>query len=206
MEKKILTIVIIALLTIPSFAQRRAIEEAGFWNNWFIQAQVDGSYTYSENHDQASFGEALTPHVALSLGKNFSPIAGARALIGVWNSKSFFETMEQYKKSYTVDYIQFNFDGMLNFTNIFMGYKPDRVFNLIGILDIGYAHEFSKSIDNSGGLAWGFVNSDRHISSTNNIVPRIGLQADFRMSDVIYLNLEVDGNLYPDDFNGRVID
>ncbi|MFV0330353.1 MAG: OmpA family protein [Dysgonomonas sp.] len=195
MKKLTLIIATVFLAVTSGYAQEKAYEPTKFWDHWFFQAQVGGSYTISEFHSEASFGDLITPHVALSAGKYFSPVAGARFQVGGWSSKNYYEyTVSTQKKdgTYKINYIQTSLDGLLNLTNLFMPYSPERGFNLIGIAGIGYAHGFSK--DDVDGMG--------KISRTNSIVPRIGLQGDFRINEAVNLNLEVMGNLYPDGFNG----
>lgn len=197
MKKLFLTIAVVLSTTVV-FAQEKAFEPTKFGDHWFFQLQGGASYTISEYHSDASFGDLVTPHVALSVGKYFSPVAGARLQVGGWQSKNFHKYLTSPTSStlkegtYKINFIQTNVDGLLNLTNLFMPYNPERGFNLIGIAGIGYAHGFGK--DNVEGLG--------HVSHSNSIVPRAGLQADFRVSDAVNINLEVTGDLYPDNFNG----
>jgi len=195
MKKIILIIVAIFVAGSYGYAQEKAYVPTTFGDHWFIQAQVGGSYTISEYHSNAGFGDLLSPTAAISVGKYFSPVAGARLQVGGWQSKNYHEyTINKQVKegTYKISYIQTNVDGLLNLTNLFMPYSPERGFNLIGIAGIGYAHGFGK--DDVEGLG--------NVKRTNSIVPRFGLQGDFRINDAVSLNLEVIGNLYPDNFNG----
>lgn len=189
MKKNILTIAAIAILAVPVLAQEKAIVPPKFGDNWFIQLQGGASYTISEYHKDASFGDVTTPYAAISLGKYFSPVTGARLQVGGWESKNYYK-IGNTDGTYKIRYIQTNVDGLLNVTNLFMPYKEDRSFNLIALAGIGYAH--------------GFKNKDRKISRTNSIIPRVGLQADFRLNELLNFNIEVAGNLLPDNFNGQV--
>ncbi|HCO66480.1 MAG TPA: hypothetical protein DIT04_01815, partial [Dysgonomonas sp.] len=53
----------------------------------------------------------------------------------------------------------------------------------------GYQHVFGKAEDGVG--------------TQNSIIPRVGLQFDFRLNDDLSVNLEAIGNLMPDRFNGN---
>jgi Outer membrane protein and related peptidoglycan-associated (lipo)proteins len=189
MKKKVL-ILLFAIAPIGLFAQNtaqgqeKALKQYGFWDNWFIQGQIGAQRTYSESHKYASFGDKLSPTAALGVGKFFSPEVGARLQLGGWTSSNYING-----STYDVKYLNGNVDALFNLTNIFLPYKEHRVFNLIGILGAGYVH--------------GFKDSDENLHATNSVAPRIGLQADFRLSKAWSINLEANGNLLRDDFNGQ---
>ncbi|WP_321426215.1 OmpA family protein [uncultured Bacteroides sp.] len=193
MKKKLL-LALLAIAPLGLFAQNeetntaqsqeKTLKQYGFWDNWFIQGQIGGQYTFSENHKAASFGDKISPNAALGVGKFFSPEVGARVQLGGWTSSNYMNN-----GTYDVKYLNGNVDALFNMTNIFLPYKEDRVFNLIGILGIGYVH--------------GFKDSDENLHATNSISPRIGLQADFRLSNAWSVNLEANGNLLRDDFNNQ---
>lgn len=185
--KKIILVAATALLSISGFAQEKAIKNYGFWDNWFIQGQVGASHTFSENYQRTDLTNLLSPHVAISAGKYFSPVAGARLQVGGWEAKSF---LLSDRRTYKYNYIQTNLDGLLNLTNLFTPYQGDKMFNLYGIMGIGYVHNFGDS--------------EVGVGTQNSIIPRVGLQADFRLNDDLSINLETVGNLMADQFNGVV--
>ncbi|PXV60929.1 OmpA family protein [Dysgonomonas alginatilytica] len=185
--KKIILVVATALLSMTGFAQEKAIKQYGFWDNWFLQGQVGVSHTFSENFKRTDLTNLLSPHVAVSAGKYFSPEMGARLQVGGWDAKSFNPAING---TYKINYIQASVDGLLNLTNLFTTYTEDRFFNLTGIVGVGVLH--------------GFKNEDHDVRVTNSVVPRVGLQADFRLNQDISLNIEGIGNLMNDDFNGVV--
>ncbi len=187
--KKILSLGFAVILGLTASAQEKGVKQNGFWDNWFFQIQGGGSLTFSENMRDADLTDLITPHAAISFGKHFSPQAGARLQVGGWEAKSY---LPKPDKTYSIDYVQANLDGLFNLTNILCSYKENRSFNLYGILGIGYLH--------------GSKNSAYNVKTANDLVPRAGFQADFRTSESVSINLEVVGNLLPDDFNGRVIE
>jgi len=200
MKKLLLSIAVLAVSAMPALAQEKAFAPNKFGDNWFIQLQGGASYTISENYKDASFGDLITPYAAVSLGKYFAPAIGARLQVGGWSSKNYYDLTGQdmlltpsgfdgITGTYKVKYIQTNVDGLLNLTNLFLPYKEDRVFNFSFIAGLGYVH--------------GFKDSKYGLGTKNMIVPRAGFQADFRVSDMASINLEVAGNLLRDDFNGR---
>lgn len=185
--KKVILVVATALLSISGFAQEKALKQYGFWDNWFIQGQVGASHTFSENYQRTDLTNLISPHVAISAGKYFSPIAGARLQLGGWEAKSF---LLSDRRTYKYNYIQTNLDGLLNLTNLFTPYQGDRMFSLYGIMGVGYVHNFGDS--------------EVGVRTQNSIIPRVGLQADFRLNSDLSINLETVGNLMADQFNGIV--
>ena len=76
------------LLSTSMMAQERLFEKSKFKDNWYIQLQGGASYTISEARSQASFGDLITPTVALSVGKSFTPVFGLRLQGSGWQAKS----------------------------------------------------------------------------------------------------------------------
>lgn len=185
--KKVLLLMAAALFTAIGFSQEqeKALKQYGFWDNWFIQGQAGVSYTFSECQRETSVFNLLAPHVALSVGKYFNPQTGARIQLGGWKSKTYLP-VEDYV--YDIDYLSVNLDGLLNMTNVFLGYKENRKFNFYGILGLAYSHTFK--------------NSDENIWRSYYIVPRTGFQADFRINKALSFNLETNVDIFDDNFNG----
>lgn len=187
MKKIIVFIAVSVFLVSSSVAQENITSK--FWDNWFVQIQTGISYTASEYHSEASFSDIVTPHIAFSAGKFFTPNIGARLQIGGWESKNYY-TYSLEKGTYKIKYMQFNVDGLIDIISLFTPDNGERRIDLIGIAGFGYAR--------------GFKNSDWGAKATNNIVPRLGLKCDYRINESISLGLELTGNLYPDSFNGYV--
>lgn len=182
--RKITLITVATLLAVSTNAQEIGVKSYGFGDNWFIQGQGGISYNINENSSDGKM-KVLSPHAAISLGKYFSPQAGARLQFGGWESKTY---LPKTDKTYSVDYLQANLDGLFNLGNIFTKFEGERSFNLYGILGAGFVY--------------GFKNKSCDIAATKSIVPRMGLQADFSLTPNLGLNFEVVGNLMSDDFNG----
>ncbi|MFV0419546.1 MAG: OmpA family protein [Dysgonomonas sp.] len=185
MKKIILGFVAIITMTVSVFAQEKALAPSNFGNNWFIQLQGGATYSISEGFKDASFGDLITPHVAVSLGKYFAPEVGGRLQVGGWSAKHYDTSVNG---TFKTQYIQTNADALFNLTNMLSPYQENRPFNFIAFAGLGYVH--------------GFKDTKNGLTSTNMIAPRVGLQADFRLSEAASFNIEVAGNLLRDDFNG----
>ncbi|MCD8260317.1 MAG: OmpA family protein [Bacteroides sp.] len=178
--------IITAMVVVLAFsgilnAQEKALKQYGFWDNWFIQPQVGVSYTTGE----VGFGNLLSPSAALSAGKYFSPEVGTRLQLSGWRAKGGMREGPNYNWNYMATTV----DVLFNLNNIFAPYKEDRPFNLVALMGGGWNH--------------GFKNKPKVTESTDNIVVRAGLQANFRLNSMFDLNLEGNINATDDVWNHK---
>lgn len=112
-----------------------------FKDNWFITAEGGANINFGKYTSHRDLKDRFSPQAALYVGKWFSPLFGLR-VGGQWAE---IKSLANYKSTgvmdgdYTPDgyYKQHinlfgaNFDAMLNITNWWCGYKPDRVYNFV---------------------------------------------------------------------------
>ena len=97
-----------------------------FGSNWFMGVQLSWSNYMDGGADNALLSTP-TWGSSLFLGKWFTPGLGLRAKLNGWNTKNnSFATSDSHNKYWIL-----TTDVMLNFTNLFKGYNPSRVWNLI---------------------------------------------------------------------------
>lgn len=199
MKLKSLTLILaVALGAQVAFAQQSKSDPSVEFNpHWYGQIQGGAAYTIGET----AFKDLLSPAGALSLGYQFNPSLGLRFNVAGFQGKgNVVAPLEVYK----FNYLQGAFDLTLNLAQLF-GYKHDRVFNPFVFI--------------GGGAAYGFNNGANNITKTNpkeyfallwekNLitpVARVGLGADFRLSDAVALTLEVNDNVLSDKFNSKKV-
>ena len=199
MKLKSLTLILaLALGAQVAFAQQSKSDPSLEFNpHWYGQIQGGAGYTIGET----AFKDLISPAGALSLGYQFNPTLGLRFnLAGYQGKGAVVAPLEVYK----FNYLQGAFDLTLNLAQL-LGYKHDRVFN--PFIFIG------------GGAAYGFKNGANNITKTNpkeyfallwekNLitpVARVGIGADFRLSDAVALTLEVNDNVLSDKFNSKKV-
>ena len=194
MKKFLLSAVALFCVT-TTFAQtaEKAIKQYGFWDNWFIQLQGGVSENFSDNYERANIMKLLSPVGTIGVGKYFSPEVGARIQFTASQARNKYIT-NSINDYYHTNFIGGNFDALFSLTNIFGQYKENRVFNLVGIVGLGFEYGFNRDANNKGP----------QVGHTRTVSPRIGLQGDFRLNDAWNLNLEANGNLDADNFNGIV--
>ena len=199
MKLKSLTLILaLALGAQVAFAQQSKSDPSLEFNpHWYGQIQGGAGYTIGET----AFKDLISPAGALSLGYQFNPTLGLRFnLAGYQGKGAVVAPLEVYK----FNYLQGAFDLTLNLAQL-LGYKHDRVFNPFVFI--------------CGGAAYGFKNGANNITKTNpkeyfallwekNLitpVARVGIGADFRLSDAVALTLEVNDNVLSDKFNSKKV-
>ena len=199
MKLKSLTLILaLALGAQMAFAQQSKSDPSLEFNpHWFGQIQGGAGYTIGET----AFKDLISPAGALSLGYQFNPALGLRFNVAGYQGKgNVVAPFEVYK----FNYLQGAFDLTLNLAQL-LGYKHDRVFNPFVFL--------------GGGVAYGFKNGANNVTKTNpkeyfaylweknmvTPVARVGLGADFRLSDAVALTLEVNENVLSDKFNSKKV-
>ena len=199
MKLKSLTLILaFALGAQVAFAQQSKSDPSLEFNpHWYGQIQGGAGYTIGET----AFKDLISPAGALSLGYQFNPTLGLRFNVAGYQGKgNVVAPLEVYK----FNYLQGAFDLTLNLAQL-LGYKHDRVFNPFVFL--------------GGGVAYGFKNGANNITKTNpkeyfaylweknmvTPVARVGLGADFRLSDAVALTLEVNENVLSDKFNSKKV-
>lgn len=204
MKKLLFSLVAFTLVATSASAQEKVIEKAKFSDNWFIQAQGGASYTFSEYYRDASFGKLITPQVALSFGKHFTPVFGLRAQVAGWESKSKYPAIN--RDYYKHKYIQGSLDAMWNLTNIFGKYDPSRAVDVYGFVGLAFVHGKSDNYLNLNEGRDPEEFGKQGISKSNMVLPRLGFQVDYHVSNIVSLNLEANAVLLEDRFNGIVQD
>jgi len=179
-----------------------------FKDNWFIQGEVGANVIFGKTDKAAKFGDRIAPAFGIQAGKWFSPIMGMRAGItylgekGAANQAAFNRgvyglAMENnaYKqfvgddgKTYYnthVGQLGANIDAMINVTNWWCGYKPNRVYNFIayvgGAAYFGFQHKFANGSND------GWDHSERDLG----LALRGGIINSFNVSRQVALSLDI---------------
>ena len=145
--KNILLSGVMAMSCLVANAQDAPKTEYVFNPHWYVQGQIGAQYTLGE----VKFGDLISPNIQLGVGRQFSPIWGARFSINAWQSKggineySLDNGAKVGKEKYNWKYIAPMVDGTLNLSNALCGYNPNRVVNvglLAGIgLNVGFSND-----------------------------------------------------------------
>jgi len=177
-----------------------------FSDNWFISAEGGINYYFGHDNTSRDFFDRFSPNAGIWVGKWFSPIIGLRAganftqlkglsknggigLYGIYKDGN--ELYGKYKRNEFGAHL----NAMLNLTNWWCGYRPDRLYN--GILYAGVGYNFvyvPKYVNNGRRDGWGRGGDD-------SLTGMVGLINNFRLNDKFGLYLDVRGQLVTDDTN-----
>ena len=209
--KNILMSGVMAMSCLVASAQDAPKTEYVFNPHWYVQGQIGAQYTLGE----VKFGDLLSPNIQLGVGRQFTPIWGARFSINSWQSKggineySWADGAKVGKEKYDWKYIAPMIDGTLNLSNALCGYNPTRTVSVGLLAGIGLNVGFSN--DDAVALA---ATADKHNHGSENLkyawdgtkvrfVGRVGANVDFRIDDAWSIGIEANANVLSDNYNSK---
>ena len=179
-----------------------------FKDNWFIQLEGGAGVLMSPNDKSVDkFGDRIGYSFQLSVGKWFSPVVGVRGGVDLYLVKGAAKGLSNdlgirpdlnYADgsdmlSQKAVQVGPTFDVMLNLTNWWCGYKPNRVYN--GILYLGAGVNFVTAKDPREDK-WSFDYADSH-----NLSMRLGLLNKFAVSKRVDILLDLRCDLVQEHFD-----
>ena len=209
--KNILMSGVMAMSCLTASAQDAPKTEYVFNPHWYVQGQIGAQYTLGE----VKFGDLLSPNIQLGVGRQFTPIWGARFSINAWQSKggineySLTDGAKVGKEKYDWKYISPMIDGTLNLSNALCGYNPTRTVSVGLLAGIGLNVGFS----NDDAVALAATAGDHNHGSENltyawdgtkvRFVGRVGANVDFRIDDAWSIGIEANANVLSDNYNSK---
>ena len=191
-------------------------------HNWHLGLHLGAMHSWGSYDDEAGWLKRTNFAAALTFGKYLTPVndlrfqlfygrgTGVRGADNKYNPE-FYPYNLAHEKA-LADFHTYNWhtagisiQWLPNFTNLFMGYNPERRLTISGLLGIGLEHTWSY---NEKELSIVSVWAEKHKSATpRNLVDlEFGAVADFKLSNRWFLNLEVTDRFLDDTFDGLVSD
>ena len=177
---------------------------------WYIQLQGGAQYTLGE----IDFSDLISPNVQVALGRQFSPVFGARLAVNAWQSKAGIEAAANtYKWKWM--YVAPGIDLTFNLSNLFCGFNPNRIFNFSVFGGLGANIGWDNKIDDIKAAAAALYPLTTTATGTSEntqyawdgtkvrLFGRAGVAADFKVSDAVTLGLEVNANTLSDRYNSK---
>lgn len=193
-------VMLLSVTFFTSKAQEMRMPKYGFLDNWSFSAGIGANATFADKYQDIK-PQNWGPEAWVSLNKDWSPVVGTRLQLG-WNKTNVLTYDHPWGG--TKDYIQrlkqtpnslgASLDFTFNVLNTFL-YDYDRRFNILAIAGIGYSHMFEKHNDFADEVS---INEVNNYKKGNYIVPKVGLQLNYRVSDPVLIFLEGDFRVYSD--------
>lgn len=194
------------------------LDDYHFWDNIFVLAQLGTSHSMSENTRFGNFFENHRPSFNLGVGKWLYPSFGLRVTAGLHPQvgRAEWEVSEAYPDvfgNYDFNIFSAYLDGLVNLTNIMYKYRESRVFNLIGIIGLGYDRTFGFDKKKCKQMREGITHEgvahlsyDVDTNPGNYLAFHIGLQGRWKVSPAWDITGEITFNGTDDKYNGHVYD
>ncbi len=203
---KILFSAALLLGSLCGYAQEE-VTEYTYNPNWYIQGQIGTQYTLGE----ASFGKLLSPNAQIAGGYNFNPYFGVRLAVNAWMSKAansidgvLFDANYRWKWNYVAP----TADVVVNLTNVFGGYNPNRLVDVDAFLgfgvNIGFHNKEANRYNEWYHAATGQQMLGRLWDGTRaRFVTQFGGDINFNINDNWAVGLEIMANVLPDGYNSK---
>lgn len=171
------------------------LEKGSFWSNTFVSVGLGGQVLFGDHDKQMKFGDRIAPALDIAVGKWLTPYVGVRLMYSGW-------ALNGAQQDWTVpgtigndptmhlvpqDIKYFNLHGdlMVNVSNIFFGYNPERIWNCSPYLGMGWVLNYTgKQSHEFAGI--------------------LGIHNTFRLSEAWDLNLDVRAAAMNDAIDGEV--
>lgn len=155
MKKFFLTLAVVASAFTASAQEEPAKGFYGnkFWDNWYVG--LNGGVASKTTHQAVL--KNLNPELGLRFGKWFAPYFGMGLEGKVMLGNKVMGA--DYTDASGVTSYEANVLTQWNFSNMFCNYNPDRKFEVIGIVGLGWVHNYGKAIGSQKGTILNTLNN-----------------------------------------------
>ena len=215
--KKYLVSCLLALGVLSASAQDAAETKTEYVFNphFYVQIQPGIQHTLGE----VSFGDLNSFTIQATVGRQFTPVVGARFAVNGWQSKGGSKIAnKQYDWAW--NYVAPSIDATFNLSNLFCGYNPNRLFNLGVFAGLGVNVAFSNdeaweandaiiaNVYPHQTLPTGVATPLEYLWSGNKVrlFGQAGVTGDFRLTNAVSVGLELSANTLSDRYNSKKAD
>lgn len=182
------------LVSHESNGQKYIEGRTSFFDNWQVNVNVGTNLFFGDiqQYRRAPYKEDWRVAYGLILRKQLSPVIGLgfQLLNGQLHGTRF--NYAGGDKMFDAKVFEYNFNGTLNFSNLFAGYNPSRTFSIYGVAGIGFSNWASDLKDYHTGKiikSSGYTGKGPGKRTTEIVVPfGLGMNLDF--NDNFGLNIE----------------
>ena len=189
MKKTLLVIASALVLSTSAFAQDT------FFPGFYLGLKGGIGETVGET----TFKNLISPAAAVDFGFQITPTFGLRADLNGWQGKGWYADLGE---GYKFNYAQAAVDATFDFCNMFSGKFRERAVNPYIFIGVGANYAFNN------GAVQSKLPATNNYWDKKNISPvgRLGLGVDFRLGDLVSLEIEALDNVLNDKFNSKAGD
>lgn len=135
--KKFILMLALMISAFVGVNAQTAIETPKVFDNVYVGANVGAT-----THLTFNSVFPLNTTVGLTLGKNWTPIFGTEVQSGIALNDNGFGI----KSNTFVKAINTGVNGTINLTNLFLGYNPNKIFEMQTVTGLGWAHLYGNNV------------------------------------------------------------
>lgn len=204
-------------MVLPIKAQNAQSQEYDYEFNphWFIQGQAGGQYTLGERN----FTDLTSLNFQLGVGYEFNPYLAARVSFNAYQSKAGMAKNVipgggDYKWKWKWNYVAPSVDGLLDITNLFGGFNPERKlsFGVLAGLGVNIVFDKDEAVDKKAAIVQAYAKNgvamnQEYLKYSGETGPflaiRMGSYLDYHITDNLALGLELQANATSDKYNSK---
>ncbi len=199
--KKIIVLMAFALLNLSAFAQNETVVSVSskygpyitnkIFDNWFVSVGGGAQMYFSAYDRHLDFGKRIAPALDVAVGKWITPSIGMRLEYSGLSAKALTPGPNPYTSgTFSGSIVEQKFntmnlhaDAMWNISNAIGGYMPDRLWDFIPYVGLGW----TRSNENS-----------RH---NDEIAANVGLLHNIRITDMFDVSIDMRAMVVNQDFS-----
>lgn len=189
MKKTLLVIASALVLSTSAFAQET------FFPGFYLGLKGGVAETVGET----TFTNLLSPAAAIDFGYQITPTFGLRVDLNGWQGKGWYADLNE---GFKYNFAEAALDATFDLCNMFSGKFRERAVNPYLFLGVGGNYAFNN------GAVQNKLPKENNYWAEKSISPvgRLGLGIDFRLGDLVSLELEALDNVLNDNFNSKAGD
>lgn len=173
------------------------VETNHFWDNWFITLGVGPQMMFGDHDKQIGFGKRISPSLDIAVGKWFTPGIGVRLMynglsmrgatrwggahstgdqVPGWGSGMYYSKFKYYN---------LRADVLFNLSNLFCGYRENRIWNSSFYAGVGYMRTWEAPTAGDVTMSAGWLNT-------------------FRLCDALDANIDLRASMVDDAIDGEI--
>lgn len=173
------------------------VETNHFWDNWFITLGVGPQMMFGDHDKQIGLGKRISPSLDIAVGKWFTPGIGVRLMynglsmrgatrwggahstgdqVPGWGSGMYYSKFKYYNV---------RADVLFNLSNLFCGYRENRIWNSSFYAGVGYMRTWEAPTAGDVTMSAGWLNT-------------------FRLCDALDANIDLRASMVDDAIDGEI--